>query len=65
MESRPRRSVDEVVVPTLNSLRLVALEIVDLVAVAIDEHGTGGPHDGRTAVAAVVLHSLAALALPR
>src|SRR6185437_5326499 len=45
-------------------LRFVPLEIVDLVAVAIDEDAPGGAHDGRTAVAAIVLHSLAALPFP-
>ena len=44
--------------------RLFTLEVVDLVTVAIDKDGTGGPHDGRTTIAAIILHPLAALSFP-
>src|SRR5580698_1021864 len=44
---------------------LVAVEVIDLIAAAVDQHRAGGSHDGRTAISPVNLHSLATLALPR
>ena len=58
------RSEDEVVLASLEFACLVPFEVVDLVAIAIDEHRASRSHDGRTAITAVELHSLAALALP-
>jgi hypothetical protein len=46
-------------------IRLGAFEVVDFVAIAIDEHRSGGSHDCRTAIASVKFHALAALAFPR
>src|SRR5882724_3238706 len=43
---------------------LVPFQVVNLVAVAIDQHGAGGSHDCRTTIAAVVFHPLATLAFP-
>src|SRR6202140_5651484 len=41
-----------------------ALQVVDLVAVAIDDYSAGGSDEGRPAVATVVLHPVAALPFP-
>src|ERR1700746_1145988 len=49
----------------LELILLVSLEVIYLVSTAIDEHRPSSSHDCRTAIAAVILHSLAALALPR
>src|ERR1700694_807128 len=44
---------------------LISLEVVDLIATAIDKHRPGGSHDCRTAISPVILHPLAALSFPR
>src|SRR5258707_3072824 len=50
---------------SLEFARPIPFEIVYLVAIAIDQHRAGRSHDQRTAITAVILHSLAALTLPR
>ena len=64
MESAPTRSPEEAVSFRLEFAGLLAFEVVDFVAVAIDQHGAGGAHDGRAAVAVVDTHALAAVAFP-
>src|SRR6202521_5401175 len=44
---------------------LISLEVVDLIATAIDKHRPGGSHDCRTAISPVILHPLATLSFPR
>src|SRR5580693_183296 len=44
---------------------LIPLEVINLVAAAIDERRALRAHDRRTAIAAVKFHPLATLALPR
>ncbi len=43
---------------------LLALPVVDVVAVAVDDYGALGSHDGGAAVAVVDFHALAATAFP-
>src|SRR6266404_524870 len=50
---------------SLEFARPIPFEIVYLVAIAIDQHRAGRSHDQRTTITAVILHSLAALSLPR
>src|SRR5260370_27843729 len=51
--------------PRLELTRLISLQVVDLIAIAIDQHRPGRSHDGRPAIAVVILHAVATLALPR
>src|SRR5579863_9997418 len=44
---------------------LAAFQVVDLVAIAINQHRARGSHNCRTAITAVILHSLATLPVPR
>src|SRR5580704_11618179 len=43
----------------------LAGQIVNFIAIAIDNYGTGRSHDGRAAISAVEFHSLATLPFPR
>src|SRR5271156_6070523 len=49
----------------LEFARLVTFQIVDLVTIAIDQHRASCPHDRRSTITVVVLHPIAAFALPR
>src|SRR5258708_29347588 len=49
---------------SLEFARLISFEVIDLIATAIDKHGSGGSHDCRTAISPVILHPLTALAFP-
>ena len=53
MESAPMRSAVDVCLPHLELVRLLALQVVDLVAITVDEHRSRGPHDHRSAVPVV------------
>ena len=64
MVSMPSVSAEVVVWPVRNCVDLLALPVVDVVAVAIDDDGALGAHDDRAAVAVVELHALAAAAFP-
>src|ERR1700730_18006290 len=50
---------------SLEFARLISLKIVKLITIAIHQHCPSGSHDGRTTIAAILLHSLATLSLPR
>src|SRR3984893_3919787 len=48
----------------LELARLISLQVIDLITVAIDQHSPSRSHNRRPAIAVVILHSVAALALP-
>src|ERR1700675_1967068 len=50
---------------SLEFVRLIPFEVVYFVAIAVDQHRASGSHDRRSTIASVILHSLAAFALPR